>query len=216
MDVSTMSLFAAILTIIAMAGAVAVAVTVLVTRGDDSEDPRSLGLRADLDRVALPLAWLVATATTLGSLYFSEVAHFTPCKLCWYQRIAMYPLVLLLGIAAWRRDRSVRMYVTAQCAVGAVIAAYHSWIQAFPPAAGTAFCTVEAPCTERYVWELGFISLPLMALTAFVTIIALLSAITPAGRTTTTQRHDINDGVPDEQPSQSLVAIASGDRRGTG
>ena len=106
----------------------------------------------------------------------SEIAHFTPCALCWYQRIAMYPLALLLGIAAFRRDVSVRIYVIAQCAVGGAIALYHSYIQAFPPESGTAFCTTDAPCTARYVWELGFISLPLMALTAFVFIATLMVA----------------------------------------
>jgi hypothetical protein len=63
------------------------------------------------------------------------------------------------------------------CVVGGLIAAYHSWIQAFPPEGGTSFCTTEAPCTLRYVWELGFISLPFMALSAFVSIIALLVAV---------------------------------------
>jgi disulfide bond formation protein DsbB len=127
----------------------------------------------DLGGAGLWLAWLVATVSTLGSLYLSEVAHFTPCPLCWYQRIAMYPLVLLLGIAAVRRDTNVRPYVVAQAGVGAVVAAYHSWIQAFPPVGGSSFCTVDAPCTERYVWELGFVSIPFMALCGFAAVIVL-------------------------------------------
>jgi disulfide bond formation protein DsbB len=175
MTTSTFSLFFALLTVAAFAATVAaIAVLVVALRRERWAD-----LRDDLRRVALPLAWVVAVVTTLGSLYMSEVAHFTPCALCWYQRIAMYPLALMLGIATFRRDPSIRLYVIAQCAVGGVIALYHSYIQAFPPDRGTSFCTTEAPCTTKYVWELGFISLPLMALTAFALIATLMVA---AGR----------------------------------
>ena len=130
--------------------------------------------------VAVSVAWVVATVTTLGSLYFSEVADFVPCKLCWYQRICMYPLVLILGVGALRRDRGVRFYVLPLAVVGALIAGYHSWIQAYPPENGTSFCTLDAPCTERYVWEFGFVSLPLMALISFVFIITMMLLARPA------------------------------------
>lgn len=172
MTTETASLFFALLCLAALAGTAVVIVVLVTARGRPASG--AARLRTDLARAAIPLAWLVATVTTLGSLYYSEIAHFTPCKLCWYQRIAMYPLVLLLGIAAVRRDRGIRIYVIAQCAVGAVIAAYHSFIQAFPPEGGTSFCTVDAPCTERYVWQFGFVSLPFMAFTSFVFIIVLM------------------------------------------
>jgi disulfide bond formation protein DsbB len=163
----TAALFFALLALLALGGAGA-GVVILVGRG------RSTGLAGlgdDIGPAGLWLAWLVATASTLGSLYLSEVAHFTPCPLCWYQRIAMYPLVLLLGIAAVRRDTNIRPYVVTQSSVGAAIAAYHSYIQAFPPAGGSSFCTVDAPCTERYIWELGFVSIPFMALCGFLAVI---------------------------------------------
>lgn len=177
MSVTTFSLFFAILSLVALAGAFGLTVLLVLdrVRGSDA----TFRLRTDLSVVGLPVAWIVATVTTLGSLYYSEIAHYTPCKLCWYQRIAMYPLVLLLGIAAWRRDRNVRLYVIAQCAVGAVIALYHSYIQAFPPDSGTSFCTADAPCTERYVWEFAFVSIPFMAFTAFVFIITLMLVARP-------------------------------------
>ncbi len=108
-----------------------------------------------------------------GSLYYSEVAHFVPCKLCWYQRIAAYPLGVLLPVAAIRRDRDVWFYVVPLATVGAGFAIYHAQLQAFP-AQGSSFCTVTEPCTTRYVWEWGFMSLPLMALSAFVVIITLV------------------------------------------
>lgn len=126
----------------------------------------------DLGEVGLWLAWLVALVTTLGSLYYSEVAHFTPCKLCWYQRIAVYPLSLTLLVAAVRRDRRVGWYVAPVAIVGAAFAVYHTQLQAFPNQHST-FCTTTEPCTVRYVWEFGFVSLPFMALSAFVFIITM-------------------------------------------
>jgi len=118
---------------------------------------------------SLWLAWLVATVTTLGSLYFSLVAHFQPCELCWYQRICMYPLSVVLLVAAVRRDRGIWCYVLPQAVVGAVIATYHTQLQAFPKQ--VTFCSAVNPCTARYVWEFGFVSLPFMALSAFCFII---------------------------------------------
>ena len=79
-----------------------------------------------------------------GSLYFSEVAHFVPCRLCWYQRIAMYPLVLLLGIATLRRDRGIRLYAIPLAAIGAAVSIYHVQLERFPDQAS--FCSLEAPC----------------------------------------------------------------------
>ena len=126
--------------------------------------------------------WFVAVVTTLGSLYYSKVQGYVPCELCWYQRICGYPFAVILGIAAWRRDAGVRVYAVPVFAIGAVIAAYHSWIQAFPPADGTSFCTADVPCTTRYVYELGFVSLPFMALSAFVAMMALLFIARPSPR----------------------------------
>ena len=130
-------------------------------------------LRDGLGRVALGLAWLVAGVTTLGSLYYSEVADYTPCVLCWYQRICIYPLSVILGVAVLRRDVGVRWYAIPMAALGVAVSSYHTWLQAYPDRT-TAFCTLDAPCTARYVWELGFVSLPFMALTAFLFVIAML------------------------------------------
>lgn len=126
----------------------------------------------DVSRVALWLGWLVALVTTLGSLYFSEVAHFTPCKLCWYQRIAMYPLAIVLLVAALRRDRSIAWYVVPVAAIGTLFSIYQTQLQAFPHQ-HSSFCTTTEPCTVRYVWEFGFVSLPFMALAAFAFIVTM-------------------------------------------
>lgn len=167
----TLSLFFTLLALLALAGTVGAWIVVATARSAD--EPTRLQL--DLQRVALPAAWLVACVCMAGSLYYSEVAKFTPCALCWYQRICMYPLAVILGIAAFRKDLGIRVYVTTLTVIGAVIAAYHSYIQAFPPPGGSSFCTATAPCTERYVWELGFVSIPFMALSGFLFIMALMA-----------------------------------------
>ncbi len=172
MSTQAMSLFFTFLALTSLLGAAGFLILSGANRTSQGKDLSPTV--TDLIRLALPLAWAVATVSTLGSLYYSEIAKFKPCPLCWYQRIAMYPLVLLLGIATVRRDRSIRGYVAAQAGVGAAIALYHSFIQAFPPEGGSSFCTVEAPCTERYVWELGFVSIPFMALSGFLFIISLM------------------------------------------
>jgi hypothetical protein len=178
MDVDGFSLFFAMLSLACMTAVTVVAVVAIVWWMGGRPDA-VYSLREDLGRVAVPLAWVVATVTTLGSLYYSEIADFVPCKLCWYQRICMYPLVIILGVAAIRRDRGVRFYVLPLAAIGAVVSIYHSWIQAYPPVGGTSFCTLDAPCTERYVWEFGFVSLPLMALSAFAFVITMMVLARP-------------------------------------
>lgn len=119
------------------------------------------------------LAFVVALTATLGSLYLSEIVHLEPCKFCWYQRIAMYPLAVILGIAAWRRDHSVRVYVVTIAAIGAGISGYHYLIQNYPNLSSGA-CSVGVPCTAAYFWEFGFVSIPYMALSAFALIIVLM------------------------------------------
>jgi disulfide bond formation protein DsbB len=180
-DTLAVSRFLATLTLACWAGSV----TIAVTRPAAPRSPPVARLQTDLRQWALPLAAIVALTATLGSLYYSEVAHFVPCQLCWYQRIAMYPLALILGVAAWRRDATVCWYAVPLAGAGAAIALYHSWIQAFPPESGSSFCTLDAPCTTRHVWEYGFVSIPFMAFTAFLTIGALLWLARPSDRSPT-------------------------------
>jgi disulfide bond formation protein DsbB len=118
-------------------------------------------------------AWVVATVCTLGSLYFSEIAHFEPCELCWYQRIAMYPLPVILGIALLRRDLGVRYYALALASIGALISIYHYQLERFP-GQGSVACEVNNPCTVVWVWRFHFVSIPWMALSGFAFIITAL------------------------------------------
>lgn len=194
MDVKTASYFLAVLALLCLAATVvSIVVLVLAATRPAGTDTGVAGWRSDLGRSALGLAFVVAAACTAGSLYLSEIADFTPCPLCWYQRICMYPLVLLLGIAAFRRDRSIRFYALPLAAIGAVISAYHAWIQAFPPSGGSSFCTLEAPCTERYIWEFGFVSIPFMALCGFAFIIVMMVATRPPADDDGNQLRSEND-----------------------
>jgi disulfide bond formation protein DsbB len=181
MSVEAFSSFFALLALLCLLGAAAVLVMALVARGRELP-PSVASLWSDVRRAALPLAWVIATVTTVGSLYYSKVQGYPPCELCWYQRIAIYPFSVILGIAAWRRDGGIRIYAVPVLAIGAVIAAYNAWIQAYPPEAGSSFCTADLPCTTRYVWEFGFVSLPFMALSACVFMIVLLAVARPTPR----------------------------------
>ncbi len=121
---------------------------------------------------ALRLAWAVSVAATAGSLYFSNAAGFTPCSLCWYQRIAMYPLTVVLGAALLGGGR-VRWYAGPLAAAGGLLSLYHLGVQRLPALdAGT--CAPEAPCTLVWVQEFGFMTIPFMALAAFGAILVSL------------------------------------------
>jgi len=128
---------------------------------------------ASLGTHNLTYAWLVASTATLGSLYYSEVADFIPCEFCWYQRIAMYPLAVILAIAAYRKDRGIWRYGLPVVAIGAGLSIYHFVIQHFPELAASS-CSATAPCTTPWVWEFGFVSIPFMALACFAAIAWLL------------------------------------------
>lgn len=120
------------------------------------------------DDVALPLATAIAATATGGSLLLSEVAGYLPCTLCWYQRIAMYPLVIIVGIAAVRGDREVWRTALPLSVIGGMVAVWHILLEQNPGWGGP--CDDSAPCTILWVEEFGFLTLPTMALIAFVAI----------------------------------------------
>jgi hypothetical protein len=135
--------------------------------------------RERLGSTTLVLAAIAATIATLGSLYLSEVAHFPPCKLCWYQRIAMYPLPIALWIAVWRDDRGIRPYVLAPALIGSVISIWHILIEHFPSLETTTTCDVSNPCGVIWVRQLHYFTIPTMALAGFSFIIAMVSLCPP-------------------------------------
>ncbi|MBD0381184.1 disulfide oxidoreductase [Paenibacillus sedimenti] len=118
------------------------------------------------------ISWFIALIATLGSLYFSEIMHFLPCKLCWYQRILMYPLVILLGIAAVRRDYKLTIYVLPMTIWGACISIYHVLLQSGVFHEDAAACG-PVPCDVDYLYWFGFITIPMLAGTAFILITIL-------------------------------------------
>ena len=164
--------FYAILALVAIGFMAIVGGLRLLAIGSD----RALDAYAALARAVQPraiaVAWVAALLATAGSLYFSEVAGFTPCTLCWYQRIAMYPFVVLLGVALVRRGRSVTG-APALAAVGAAVAGYHVALE-WVPSIDSGACAAAAPCTFVWFREFGIFSLPTLALTAFLLILTLL------------------------------------------
>ncbi|KOP68149.1 disulfide bond formation protein DsbB [Bacillus sp. FJAT-18019] len=122
-------------------------------------------------------AWTVSVVATSGSLFLSEVWHFTPCVLCWYQRIFMYPLVIVLGIAAYREKTHIVPYILPLVIIGGGISTYHSIIQKLPKASDSAACG-PVSCLNDYLNWFGWLTIPMLAFTAFVLIaIALLMAV---------------------------------------
>lgn len=122
----------------------------------------------------LIFSWLIALIATLGSLFFSDVMGFIPCSLCWYQRIAMYPLVLILGLAAWKNRNDVTLYALPLSIIGWLLALYHLGVQyeIIPESASP--CVQGIPCSSMYINWLGFITIPFLSFTAFSFIIILL------------------------------------------
>jgi disulfide bond formation protein DsbB len=139
-----------------------------------------------LDNFGLYFAWLVAIIATSGSLYFSEVRAFVPCSLCWFQRIFMYPLVILLGVASFRQDKGIIPYVLPLSIIGGLIAAWHV-LEENLPGLELPICKVGVPCTVKYVNYLGFITIPVMSLTAFTLITVLLIGVLRARSSTLTR-----------------------------
>lgn len=125
----------------------------------------------------LYLAWLVAVIATLGSLYFSEIRGFVPCTLCWYQRVLMYPLVILLGIASYRQDAGVKRYALPLSVLGIGFSGYHVLEQNVSWIGSAALCRAGVPCGAKYINWLGFISIPVLALAAFTVITVALIAL---------------------------------------
>src|SRR3989344_6422548 len=123
----------------------------------------------------LLFAFVTALVAMLGSLFYSEIAGYTPCELCWYQRILMYPQVLLLGMALFFKDKSVIKYSLVFSIIGVVLALYHHLMQI--GAVNSLACPIigyAVSCVQLFVMQFGYITLPLMAFTAFLQIVILM------------------------------------------
>ncbi|RBP05563.1 disulfide oxidoreductase [Rossellomorea aquimaris] len=122
-------------------------------------------------------AWLISIIATLGSLYFSEVRGFIPCELCWFQRIAMYPLTLILGVATFQNDSGLKKIILPMSIIGGAISLLHYLEQKVEGFGGIKPCANGVPCNAEYINWFGFITIPFLALTAFIliTILTMLS-----------------------------------------
>lgn len=161
-----MTLFLALLAVLCQ-GLVVVALGFLIAG-------RWSRLRDALGPQALLLAALIALVATLGSLYLSEVANYRPCRLCWFQRYAMYPLAPVLAVTAWRRLRGGRSLAFVLAGVGAAIATYHVVLERYP-SIGSDVCDPTNPCTVIWFRHFGYLTIPGMALSGFAAILVLLA-----------------------------------------
>ena len=192
MSVTAVETFYGLLALVGMAFIAVVIIMRLLAAMSDGGRRRWDGLVHAVAPNAYAMAWVVAFLATAGSLYFSEVAGFEPCRLCWYQRIAMYPLVILLGVAAARRERAGAFYVIAMALIGALVSTYHVALEWFPSLDSGA-CSAATPCTLIWFRVFGFISLPTLALTAFGLILTLMTVRLAAGSADAAEPDDIDD-----------------------
>jgi len=116
-------------------------------------------------------SFIVALMATSGSLYYSEIAGFTPCILCWYQRILMYPQVALLAVALWKNEKIITDYILTLSLLGTPLSIYHYLLQrGLVPNISCSAVGFSISCAEKFVMNFGYITIPLMAATAFALI----------------------------------------------
>jgi len=147
------------------------------------------GLRAPLNALRSALwgyelwaAFVVSAIATGGSLFFSDIAHFVPCELCWYQRICMYPLSILTLFAAYHGDYRFARYLLVLPPVGACVSIYHLLVENGVVEQAQA-CLVSAPggCATKWINEFGYMTIPTLALTGFVLLMGFLALAAAGG-----------------------------------
>lgn len=168
--------FLAILTLVAQACVVFWVLLRVVELGTRTRSRPLDAIAAMIANEALKLAWLVAVVAVAGSLYMSEKLHFIPCMWCWYQRIMMYPLVIVLGVAALRKDfKGGYWYAIPFTLIGSAFSVYHYQLERFPDQK-TISCSTSVPCTTLWFEDyFGYISIPMMAMSAFALIAVILT-----------------------------------------
>lgn len=126
---------------------------------------------------ALRLAFATALFSMVASLFYSEIAKYPPCELCWLQRFFMYPLVVLLGINLWKKELNLIPYSLGLSILGFLTAVYHN-LMYYSTGGLSSLCQTlgsSVSCTKRYVFEFGFVTIPIMSLVAFALLILFLS-----------------------------------------
>lgn len=133
--------------------------------------------RVETDWLLLFSAWLIAAVATAGSLFFSYVMGFAPCVLCWYQRIFLFPLVIVLARGLFPLDRAVVRYALPLASLGWLVAGYHNLVYAGIVPESLQPCTQGVSCTEEYVELFGFLSIPMLSWLGFTALTGILLAV---------------------------------------
>lgn len=120
------------------------------------------------------LCFLIASVATLGSLFFSEIMHFVPCSMCWYQRIFMYPLVIIFLINLLYPDDKMFKYSIGLVVIGLGLSIYHNLLMFDLIPESVVPCVSGVPCSTKYINWFGFVNIPLLSLWAYMLIFALL------------------------------------------
>lgn len=120
------------------------------------------------------LAFLVVLIATSGSLYMSNVLGWEPCRLCWFQRIAVYPMVVLLGVALLLEKDDVADYALPLAMIGIPVSAYHYLVQRIDQFHSAGCSVFSVSCSTEYTFYFGYITVPMMALTAMVAVLVLM------------------------------------------
>jgi len=120
------------------------------------------------------LCWLIASISTMGSFFFSAIMQFAPCVLCWYQRIFMFPLVIILLVGLFPFDKSVVKYALPLASAGSFFAFYHNLLYYGIIPESVQPCSQGVSCTEVYIDLFGFLTIQMLSLISFSTIVALL------------------------------------------
>lgn len=115
-------------------------------------------------------AWIQSLIAMFGSLYFSEIQKFPPCILCWYQRIFMYPLTILIAVGILRKDKNIPYYVLPLSIIGTAIAFYHNLLYMNIIPESLAPCAAGVSCTTKFIEFFGFVTIPFLSLCGFLVI----------------------------------------------
>ena len=126
------------------------------------------------DWVIVFICWIVASVSTLGSLFFSEIMELAPCALCWYQRIFMFPLVIILLVGLFPFDKSIIRYALPLAIIGWGFAFYHYLLYSGIIPESIQPCSQGVSCSETYLDLFGFLTIPMLSLISFSIIIGFL------------------------------------------
>lgn len=157
------------LTVLAQAISLVLIVTILVSKKDNKvfQIVRKYGMQ---------VAFIVVLVATAGSLTYSEILGYEPCKLCWFQRILMYPMVLIIGIGLWKKDSVSKLYALILSLMGIPLAFYHYLVQLGIVAAPCTTGGYTVSCAQYFSMNFGYITIPMMAMSTFL-LVALIMLI---------------------------------------